>query len=71
MKSPAPYCSPQMLAVLRNIHANRKPADGIPYLKPGSVAGICSTLKSRGWIEYGNKITAAGLAYLESKNEND
>lgn len=67
-KPPPPYCTPQMLAVLRNIEAGRNFADGVPGgVKPGTVAGICSALKSRGWVAYGNVITPAGRAYLASQ----
>lgn len=61
---PPPYCSPEMLIVLRNIQAKRNPGQDLPH-KPGKVAGIMSQLMSRGWVSRGQTIlTAAGEAYL-------
>lgn len=63
--------TPQMIAVLRNIAAGRNPGHEVANMKPGAVAGICSALRARGWIEFGRKITDAGREYLANRGEVD
>lgn len=70
-KSPPPYCSPSMLAMLRNIAAERPLTEGLTGRSAhGGASGTLAALISRDWVNswHGGtvKITEAGRARLEA-----
>lgn len=65
MRKPAPYCSDNMLAMLRSIAAGT--GRDLPGKKPAIVAQCWAALRSRGWINTAGQISDAGRAYLASR----
>lgn len=64
MTRPAPYCSPQMLTMLRTLD-ERKP------IKVTTRSAVTrANLRSRGWITEDNQVTPAGRQWLEVQNAN-
>lgn len=66
MRKPAPYCSPQMLSMLRRIAAGE--GRDVPNMAPHTIATVYASLRSRGWINNGGQVTDDGREWLD-KNE--
>lgn len=65
MKAPAPYCSKNMLAMLRNLNAGK--GCEVAGLTKSTTVTTFAALKSRGWISSAGQVTDEGRRYLASR----
>lgn len=67
---PLPYCTAQMLRLMRNVTDDKAPQEGI---QSKHVADAISATVSRGWVRIGRTgklhLTDAGATYLKSKEK--